>query len=74
MSDEFRDEAGRFIAGNRFWEARSSAGPKPKFDGPEKLLAAINEYFEWNEVGRDCGLFAGGADGAVCVFVGDNGR
>lgn len=26
-----RDEAGRFLPGNRFWEARSSAGPKPKF-------------------------------------------
>lgn len=35
MSD--RDEAGRFLPGNRFWEARSSAGPNPKFDGPEAL-------------------------------------
>jgi len=46
---EGRDEAGRFAAGNRFWEARSSAGPKPKFDGPEKLWAACCEYFEWVE-------------------------
>jgi hypothetical protein len=46
---DHRDEAGRFAAGNRFWEARSSAGPKPKFNGPEKLWTAISEYFEWNE-------------------------
>lgn len=44
-----RDELGRFAAGNRFWEARSSAGPKPKFDGPDQLWAAVAEYFEWNE-------------------------
>ena len=43
-----RDEAGRFLPGNRFWEARSSAGPKPKFEGPEELWAACCEYFEWN--------------------------
>lgn len=45
MSD--RDEAGRFLPGNRFWEARSSAGPNPKFDGPESLWAACQEYFAW---------------------------
>jgi len=46
---EGRDEAGRFAAGNRFWEVRSSAGPKPKFDRPEKLWSACCEYFEWVE-------------------------
>lgn len=45
MSD--RDEAGRFSAGNRFWEARSSAGPKPKFEDGDKLWAACVEYFNW---------------------------
>lgn len=45
MSD--RDEAGRFSAGNRFWEARSSAGPKPKFDNGDQLWAACVEYFNW---------------------------
>lgn len=45
-----RDEAtGRFLPGNRFWEARSSAGPKPKFETPEQLWAACLEYFEWVE-------------------------
>lgn len=44
-----RDEAGRFASGNRFWEARSSAGPKPKFAGPDPLWAACCEYFEWSE-------------------------
>ena len=42
-----RDEAGRFAPANRFWEARSSCGPNPKFDGPEKLWAACQEYFSW---------------------------
>ncbi len=47
MSD--RDEAGRFAPGNRFWEARSSHGPKPKFDNPDDLWEACVEYFEWVE-------------------------
>ena len=47
MSD--RDEAGRFLPGNRFWEARSSAGPKPKFENGEDLWAACVEYFDWVE-------------------------
>jgi len=43
-----KDEAtGRFLPGNRFWEVRSSAGPKPKFTDPEKLWASCVEYFEW---------------------------
>lgn len=44
-----RDEAGRFAPGNRFWEARSSHGAKPKFSNPDDLWAACVEYFEWNE-------------------------
>ena len=44
-----RDGDGRFAKGNRLWETRSSAGPKPKFDGPEPLWAACLEYFEWCE-------------------------
>lgn len=47
MSD--RDEAGRFAPGNRFWEARSSHGPKPKFDNPDDLWDACVEYFDWVE-------------------------
>lgn len=47
MSD--RDEAGRFLPGNRFWEARSSAGPNPKFKTPEQLWEACCEYFAWVE-------------------------
>jgi hypothetical protein len=45
---EGKDEAGRFLPGNRFWEARSSAGPNPKFEGPEPLWTACCEYFAWN--------------------------
>lgn len=44
-----RDEAGRFLPGNRFWEARSSAGPKPKFAHGGALWAACVEYFQWVE-------------------------
>ncbi len=44
-----RDESGRFLPGNRFWEVRSSAGPKPKFADPDALWVACCEYFEWNE-------------------------
>ena len=42
-----RDSAGRFAAGNRFWEARSSAGPKPKFKTAEHLWMSCCESFEW---------------------------
>lgn len=45
MSD--RDEAGRFLPGNRFWEARSSAGPNPRFADGDALWAACVEYFQW---------------------------
>jgi hypothetical protein len=47
MSD--RTEAGLFAPGNRLWEARSSAGPKPKFKDPDQLWTACVEYFEWVE-------------------------
>ena len=46
---DWRDDEGRFLPGNRFWEARSSCGPKPKFAGPDELWSACAEYFEWNE-------------------------
>lgn len=42
-----RDEAGRFAPGNRFWEARSSHGAKPKFTNPDDLWDACTQYFEW---------------------------
>jgi len=44
-----RDNVGRFLPGNRFWEARSTHGPKPKFDNPDDLWGACCEYFEWNQ-------------------------
>lgn len=43
-----RDEKGWFLPGNRLWEVRSSAGPKPLFATPEPLWAACVEYFEWS--------------------------
>jgi hypothetical protein len=33
--------------GNQFWKARSSHGRSPKFESPEKLWEACQEYFEW---------------------------
>lgn len=35
--------------GNQFWRMRSSHGVKPKFEGPEELWSACEEYFEWVE-------------------------
>ena len=44
----FRDpETGKFGPGNKFWEARSSAGRKPKFKTGEALYEACLEYFNW---------------------------
>lgn len=40
-------ENGRFLKGNRFWEARSSHGAKPKFENAEDLWSACCEYFDW---------------------------
>ncbi|WJR67244.1 DNA-packaging protein [Neorhizobium sp. CSC1952] len=40
---------GRFLPGNRFWEARSSHGAKPKFENGDDLWSACCEYFEWIE-------------------------
>ncbi len=42
-----KDEKGLFLPGNRFWEARSTAGPKPKFANPDDLWAVCAEYFNW---------------------------
>ncbi len=38
---------GRFLKGNRFWEARSSHGAKPKFEKADDLWSACCEYFDW---------------------------
>lgn len=47
---EARDKAtGRFLPGNRIWEARSSAGPRPRFANGDDLWAACVEYFQWVE-------------------------
>lgn len=40
---------GRFLPGNKFWEARSSHGAKPKFANGADLWSACCEYFEWND-------------------------
>jgi hypothetical protein len=45
-----RDGAtGRFKLGNRAWEARCPAGPKPKFADAESLWKACVQYFVWVE-------------------------
>lgn len=47
---EGRDpKTGKFLPGNRIWEARSSFGRKPLFATSEELWAACVEYFEWVE-------------------------
>jgi hypothetical protein len=40
---------GRFRTGNRAWEARSSAGPKPLFADSDSLWRSCIEYFRWVE-------------------------
>jgi DNA-packaging protein gp3 len=40
---------GRFTTGNRWWEARSSHGPNPKFETADDLQDACLQYFDWNE-------------------------
>lgn len=35
--------------GNKFWQARSSHGPDPKFENCSDLWSACLEYFEWVE-------------------------
>lgn len=40
---------GRFTAGNRWWEARSSQGRNPIFENADDLKEACLEYFDWNE-------------------------
>lgn len=42
-----RDEKGRFLPGNKFWEARSSHGRNPIFADPDVLWSACLEYFQW---------------------------
>lgn len=43
-----KDETtGRFLPGNRFWEARSSHGRTPAFASAGALRTAAVEYFEW---------------------------
>lgn len=49
LKDDRDTASGRFLPGNRIWEARSSAGRKPKFEGSEALVSACLEYFEWVE-------------------------
>lgn len=49
-SDNGKDAAtGRFLPGNRFWEARSSHGRAPIFEAPEHLADACVQYFQWVE-------------------------
>ena len=43
------DQTGRFLPGNKFWEARSSHGRNPIFASPDDLWQGCVEYFEWVE-------------------------
>lgn len=48
MSND-RDDEGRFMPGNRFWQVRSSHGRNPLFTDPDALWDACCEYFDWND-------------------------
>lgn len=47
--DDRDPTTGRFLPGNRAWEARSSHGRNPIFPTPDDLWSAVVEYFEWVE-------------------------
>ena len=52
MSDDLekaaRDAKGLFLPGNQFWKARTSVpGVKRKYQDPEDLTTACEEYFQW---------------------------
>jgi hypothetical protein len=42
-------KTGQFLPGNSLWRARSSHGPKPKFEDPDDLWDACCQYFQWVE-------------------------
>lgn len=63
-----KDEStGRFLPGNKFWEARSSHGAKPKFASANDLWAACCEYFEWSDANPLHEAKAFSYEGAVTV-------
>ena len=39
--------SGRFLPRNDFWKVRSTHGRRPKFETPEMLADACEQYFEW---------------------------
>lgn len=49
MAEGQDPKTGRFLPGNKLWQARSSFGHKPLFTSSEDLWAACVEYFEWVE-------------------------
>lgn len=49
MSEARDEKTGRFLPGNRFWEARSTHGVKPKYESAEQLRDACHQYFAWVE-------------------------
>lgn len=69
LSDRDQD-TGRFLPGNKFWEARSSHGRAPIFASPDELWAAASEYFDWVEANplREEKVF-NGKDGIVRASV-----
>lgn len=62
-----RDESGRFLPGNRFWEVRSSHGRNPKFANADDLWSACVEYFDWNEASPLQEAKAFSYEGAVTI-------
>lgn len=46
-SEENPSTATQFKVGNEAWKSRSSHGRKPKFESPEVLESACDEYFQW---------------------------
>lgn len=46
---EGRDEKGKFVLSNLFWQYRSKHGREPKYDSAEEMIARIYEYLQYEE-------------------------
>ncbi len=49
MSEEGRDEKGRFTAGNLFSLGLQNSGRPPKYEDPKEMLKKIGEYLEFED-------------------------
>jgi len=49
MSEEGRDEKGKFAPGNLFSLGLETSGREPEYDDPKKMMQRIAEYLNWED-------------------------